>query len=114
VSKENKESEMCGKIHDDIFNVPQLLPPGVQLQITFTKSKSDFYLLASSADSKAVFRFLDVTLFVKHVKPSPPLLLAHTNELEKVNARHDVVRLVLKTSTFNSGSKSLSIDNAIL
>ena len=114
VSKQSKELEMYGKIHSDIFNIPQLLLPGVQLQITFTKSKSDFYLLGSAVDSKAVFKFLDVTLFVKHVKPSPSLLLAHTNALEKVNARYDVTRVVLKTFTFSSGSKSLSIDNAIL
>jgi hypothetical protein len=99
-----KQFEMYGKIHPDIFNIPQQLLPGVQLQITVKKTKSDFYLLGSAADSKAVFKFLDLTLFVKHVKPSPSLLLAHTNALEKVNARY-VTRVVLKTFTFSSGSK---------
>jgi hypothetical protein len=103
VRKQSKELEMYGKIHSDIFNIPQLLLTGVQLQITFTKSKSGFYLLGSAVDSKAVFKFLDVTLFVKHVKPSTSLLLAHTNALENVNARYDITRVVLKSSHLAQG-----------
>jgi hypothetical protein len=44
-SKQSTEVEMYGRTHSDLFNVPQLLLPGVQLQIKFTKSKKGFYLL---------------------------------------------------------------------
>jgi hypothetical protein len=72
------EIEMCGRVHGDLFNVPRLLLPGVQLQIKFTKSKSDIYVMSAKADA---------TLHVKHVKPSPTIQLAHAKALEKLNAR---------------------------
>jgi hypothetical protein len=86
----------------------------VQLQIKFKKSKNDFYVMSTKADTGAVFKFLDATLHVRHVKPSPTIQLAYAKALENVNARYDMTRVSLKTFTFGAGSKSLSIDNAVL
>jgi hypothetical protein len=86
----------------------------VQLQIKFTKAKSDFYVLSMKSDAKAVFKFLDATLNVNRVQPSPSIQLAHAMALEKVNVRYDMTRVALKTFTFAAGSKSISIDNAVL
>jgi hypothetical protein len=52
---------MYGRSHSDLFNVPKLLLPGVQLQIKFTKSKKGFYLLVLKNDTDAVFKFIDAT-----------------------------------------------------
>ena len=112
--KQSKTLELCGKLHADLFNVSTLLIPGVQIQIKLDKSKPDFYLLSDKADAKAVFKFSDATLFVRHVKPNPGIFIAHSRALEKANARYDITKVVLKTFTFSSGSKSLSIDNAVL
>jgi len=60
-SKQRKVVEMYGRMHSDLFNVPQLLLPGVQIQIKFTKSKKGFYLLVPKNDTEAVFKFIDVT-----------------------------------------------------
>jgi hypothetical protein len=114
LTNNSAEIEMYGRVHGDLFNVPRILLPGVQLQIKFTKSKSDFYVMSAKADTEAVFRFLDATLHVRHVKPSPTIQLAHTRALEKVNARYDMTRVALKTFTFGAGIKSVSIDNAVL
>jgi hypothetical protein len=48
------------------------------------------------------------------VKPSSTIQLAYTKALEKVNARHDMTKVALKTFIFWAGSKSLSIGNAVL
>jgi len=48
------------------------------------------------------------------VLPSAIVLLAHMKSLNKLPARYDLTRLVLKTFTFSTGSQSLSIDNAVL
>jgi hypothetical protein len=37
LGKQSNELELYGKIHAELFNVPQLLVPGVQLKIKFTK-----------------------------------------------------------------------------
>jgi hypothetical protein len=53
-------------------------------------------------------------MHVKHVKPSPNIQLEHAKVLEKVNARYEMTRVALKTSTFAVGSKSVSIENTVL
>ena len=93
-----------------MFNVPTLLIPGVQIQVKLNRSKSEFYLLGTQADPKAVFKFTDAVLYVRHVKSNPSILIAHTQALKKANARYDVTKVALKTFTFGSASKSLSID----
>ena len=68
-----------------------------------------------TADCKTHFKFLDAQLVVKRVKPHPDILLAHHATLEKgFFARYNLTRVELKSFTFSSGSKSLSIDNAVL
>jgi len=64
----------------------------------FTISNSDFYVISTKADTGAIYKFLDATLHVKHVKPSPTIPLAHAKALEKVNARYDMTRVSLKYS----------------
>jgi hypothetical protein len=102
---------MCGRVHGDLFNVPRLLLPGVHLHIKFTKSKNDFYVMSTKADTGAIFKFLAATLQVRHVKPPPTIQLAHAKALEKVNARY-MTTVVLKHS-FGAGSKSVSTENVV-
>jgi hypothetical protein len=108
------QREIYGRVHGDLFNVPRLLLPGVQLRIKFTKSKSTFYVMSTVAFTEATFILVDATLHVRHVKPSPTILPAHAKALEKVNAQYDMTRVALKTFTFEAGSKSVSINNAVL
>lgn len=51
---------------------------------------------------------------MRNVKPSPTIQLAHAKALEKINARYDMTRVALKTFTFQAGSESVLIDNALL
>ena len=94
---QSKELEVFGKLHADIFNVPTLLIPEVQIQVKLDRSRSEFYLLSTQADAKAVFKFKDAVLYVRHVKPNPSILIAHMQELNKTNARYDT-KVALKSS----------------
>ena len=52
---------------------------------------------------------------MKRVKPDPITLLAHNATLNTgALARYNVTTVELKTFSFSVGSKSLSIDNAVL
>jgi len=62
LTNKSADIEMYGSVHGDLFNVPRLLLPEVQMQIKFTKSKSDFYILSSNSDTRAVFKFQEATL----------------------------------------------------
>ena len=113
--KQGKEVQLYGRLHSDFCNVPLLLLPGVRIQIKLTKARSSFYLMNKSADSKTTFKFLDAKLFVKRVKSNPDILVAHNTTLAQGGiARYNMTRVELKTFTFASGSKSVSIDNCVL
>ena len=67
------------------------------------------------ADTKTTFKFLDAYLLVRRVQPNPAILEAQEKALEKgALARYNMTRVDLKTFKFSAGSKSRSIDNAVL
>jgi len=85
------------------------------MQIKLTKAKPTFCLMNKNAETNTVFDFLDVQLLVNRVRPSPSLLLAHNIALGKsALARYSLTSVELKSFTFCSGARSLSIDNAVL
>jgi hypothetical protein len=107
--------ELYGRLSSDICNVPTHLLPSVRMQIKLTKAKRDFYLMNKDADSKVILKFLDAQLLVNGVRPNHAYLLAHNTTLQaRALAKYYLTRVELKTSTFSSGSQSLSIDNAVL
>jgi len=79
--KENQTVEMCGRLHSDICNLPLFLLNGVKIQIKLTKAKRAFYLLSDRADTKAAFKFQEVLLYVKRIRPAPSILASHNEAL---------------------------------
>jgi len=72
-------------------------------------------MMSKEADLNTTFKFLDPQLLVKRVKTDPTTQLAHTATLNTgALARYNMTSVELKTFTFSAGSKSLSIDNAVL
>ena len=102
-------------MHSDLFNVTLVFLPGVSLQIRLTKPRPAFYMMRKESGSKTTFKFLDAQLLVKRVKSDPVSQLAHNATLNTgTRARYNMTRVELKTFTYSAGSKSLSIDNAVL
>jgi len=112
--KQIKVTEMCGRIHSDLCNVPKFLLPAIKLQIKFTKAKSSFYLMSTAADSRTTFKFLDAQLLVKRIKANPKIPMAHEAPLKTELALYPLTRVELKTFTFSAGPKSFSIDQAVI
>jgi hypothetical protein len=82
------------------------------MQIKFTKAKPSFYMM-NLQDTTTVFKFLDAKLFVRRVRANPKIPLAHEETLKTDLARYNLTRVELKTFTFSSGPRSLSIDQAV-
>jgi hypothetical protein len=109
--KQSKEVQLYGRLYCDICTVSQYSFPGVRLQIGLTKAKQ----MNKSTDSKTYFKFIDAQLLVNRVRPNPTFLLVHNTALSKgCLVRYNLTIIKLKSFTFSSGSKSLSIDNAVL
>jgi len=102
---------MYGRIHSDICNAPLYLLSGVKIQIKFTKAKQAFFLISNKADSKVKFVFKEAKLYVKRIRPNSAILTSHNEALLKgYPARYNFTRVELKTFTFASGQRSLSIE----
>jgi hypothetical protein len=72
-------------------------------------------LLSAKADPNVYFKFEEALLYVKRIRARPSILASHNEALLTGHpARYNFTRVELKTFTFGSGSKSLSIDNGIL
>ena len=109
-----RDVQFFGRLHTDLCNVPLFLLPKVQLQMKMTKVRPSFYMMNKSADTKTTFKFLDAYLMVS-VQPNPLILTAHETALALgALARYNRTSVVLKTFTFSVGSKSRSIENAVL
>jgi len=72
--------------------------------------------MKKSVDSMTLFKFLVAHLLVRRVRPNSAILLAHTATLKYRGslALYNLTKDELKTFTFAVGSRSLSIDNAVL
>jgi hypothetical protein len=104
-----------GRLNTDLCNVTLFLLPKVPLQIKLSKPRPSFYLMNKCADTKTTFKFLDAYLIVRCVQPNHVILSAEETALEKGGlARYNMTRDDIKIFTFSAGSKSRSIDNAVL
>ena len=111
--KQSKEFQQIGTLHSDIYNVIPYLLQDVKLHIVLTKGKRPFYL-STNADSSTKFQFLEAYLIVNRIRPNQSYLIAHTTLAKGGLARYNLTRVELKTFTFSTGLKTLSIDNAVL
>lgn len=102
--------EMMGKLHGDILNQPLLLINNVDMRITFSLAKKEFFTM-SKIDSD--FKITEAKLYMKHLHINPKILLAHNSVLEQVNAKYYFDRVLVKTFTVPSNLSSISLDNVV-
>ena len=113
--RNSKGLQPFGRLHSDLFNVSLVLLPGVNIQIRLTKTRPSFYMMSKETDTKSTSKYLDAKLLVKRVKTDPVTPLVHVTTLNTwALAGYNMTRLEHKKFTFSAGSKSLSIDNAVL
>jgi len=87
----SREFDMIGRIHGDIFFQERYMLNEVGMRITLVRSKDTFCLMG------AVGTKINVThasLFVRKVKLSPTVFLAHAKALENSTAKYPIKRVV--------------------
>jgi len=112
----SREVQIFRRLPSDIGKVNLYLLPGVRLQFTFTKARPSSYPMNKTIDSNTVFKFLDAQLLFRRVRPKSAIFLAHNSTLKNrgIVAHYNLSSVELKKFSFAAGSKSLSIDNAVL
>lgn len=105
--------ELYGKLHADVLNQPLLLLNNVNLRISLTLNKPEFYFLTNEANDGSKLKILEAVLYVKHCTINPNILVAHHKTLERTNAKYHYKRCEVKSFTVSKGN-SINLDNIVI
>ncbi len=106
--------ELYGKVHADMLNQPLLLLNNVDVRLTFTLNKPEFYILNDTATDDSIFKIIEATIFVKHCTINPNVLIAHHKMLETTNAKYHYKRCEIKSFTVAAKGNTYNLDNIVL
>jgi hypothetical protein len=105
------EVDMIGNIHNDLFFQDKYLPSDVGLRVRLVRNKNAFCLMSSHADASFKIKIVDCKLYIRKVKLSPSVFLAHAKAFEIGNAKYPVRRVICKTFTVPTGNLDCSQEN---
>ena len=98
---------MIGPLHVDVFNQSKYT-----MKVEMTRSKDSFVLMANS-DVPESFKvdILSAKLFMRKLKITPSLCLAHERILQQKTAKYPITRVECKVIHLPQGQKSFTHDN---
>jgi hypothetical protein len=112
---QSRVMDMVGRLHSDLFHQAKYLLSHLDLRIKLTRSKDTFVLMAvPQADGHMVpykIELVDAALFVRKVRVSPVVALAHAKTLEKANCVYPITKTVMRVCSVSAGSFSFQEDN---
>jgi len=103
--------DMMGRIHADMFFQERYLVNEVHVKIKLVRSRNSFCML--SADEFQV-KIENAIMFVRKVKLSPFVFLAHHKALENATAKYPIRRAVCKTFTIPNVFRDVSHEKLFL
>lgn len=112
-TKNSKILEVVGKIHADMLNQPLLLLNNVDVRISLSLHKPEFFILGADTDNSLV-KILSATMTMNHVTVNPNVMIAHHKILEKTNAVYPYKRVEVKSFTVSARSNIISLENVVL
>lgn len=81
------------------------------MTIKLIRNPPEFYLMLPGEDTKIRAKITSAQLFVRKVKISPQILLAHSMALEKATAKYPIKRVVVKTYTISQNMPDFTTPN---
>ena len=104
--------ELMGPLRIDLFEQERYLPNGISIKLRFHRQKPRFALMSEGTGFKV--KILEAYLYVRKVRPSPGVLLGHTEALSKMPAKFPITRKECKEIAIASGLRSVKKDNIFL
>jgi len=108
--EKSRTNELAGSIRLDFFNQPKYLLPKVDVRIIFNRSKNTFSFSGGGTATPYIV-IKEACLFVRRVRVSKDVMLAHEKGLEKKNAVYPYNRGKVVTYSIPTGSMSHYRDN---
>jgi hypothetical protein len=103
--------DMIGCIHSDLFFQDKYLPSDCGIRVRLVRNKDAFCLMSSQPNSLYKIHILDCKLYIRKVKLSPSVFLAHAKAFEQSNAKYPIRRVICKTFTVPAGNLDCSQEN---
>src|SRR6185436_3207575 len=94
---DSRTVELIGKIHGDLFFTERYLPSECSLHIRLVRNRDAFCLMSSEANAAYRLQIENIKLYVRKVKISPSVYMAHAKALEVGNMKYPIRRAICKT-----------------
>ena len=95
---------LMGPIHCDLFFQDRFLPSDVGFKLRFVRNRDSFCLMSDTPNPTYKLKINECKLYVRKIKLSPSVFVAHAKALEIGNAKYPVRRVVCKTYTIPAGN----------
>lgn len=99
------EVDLMGRLHSDIFFQDRYMLNEVATKIKLVRSKKEFVLMTAG---NFIVKIMSATMYVRKVKLSPSVFLAHAKALEHTNAKYPIRRVICKSFTVPAGFLDIS------
>ena len=107
---ESREFDMIGRIHGDIFFQERYMLNGVGMKLKLVRSKDAFCLMGAAG---AKLQITHASLFVRKVKLSPSVFLAHAKALENSTAKYPIKRAVCKAFAIPQNYRDVTYEKLV-
>ncbi|XP_060100324.1 uncharacterized protein F54H12.2-like [Heteronotia binoei] len=112
---ESRVIDLLGRVQADLFFQEKLLLNKVDVKIKLTRSRDTFCLMSGAGDgTRFKFQMDSASLFVKKVRVSPGVRLAHAEALMTSTAKYPVDRVSMKVFSISAGALVSNQDNLFL
>src|SRR5215469_3369796 len=98
-------------VHCDLFYQDRYLPSDVSFKLQLVRNRDAFCLMSDAAQTAYKLNINECKLYVRKVKLSPAVFVAHAKAMEVGNAKYPVRRVVCKTFTVPQGNLNFTQEN---
>jgi len=105
LTAQSRVVDMVGRLHADMFFQDRYMLNEVSVKIKLIRSSDSFSLMA---ENEFKVRILNAIMYVRKVKLSPSVFLAHAKALENSTAKYPIRRVVCKSFTIPVGFRDVS------
>ena len=103
---ESKTTELCGRIHLDMFHQEKYLPNGIEMRLKLNRSSSTFCLTGNAGAPQSKVVFETVSFNVRNVEILPVIANDLNQVIAQQNMKIPIRRVEVKTFTVGTGLQS--------
>ena len=112
ITRQSQSFELMGPLRIDMFEQDRYLPNGIDLKLRFHPQKRAFALMAQDDNYK--IDITEASLMMRKVRPSPGVLLGHSDAMIQGPAKFPITRKECKCFAVPKALQSFKKDNIFL